>query len=144
MNHDRPGHPCDLVGESNCRHLCRSTIHYSYEPRSFGAVLSALSAIRRASSFVSSLAAESPVWLVLEIDEGQAASGVDPHKQTFDLRYQNNSDVPAVGGGSGWRFQRLTFPSGRQQLEDGLRAAITAIAPAASRYSPQSAAPHVW
>ena len=39
-NHDRPGHPRDLVGERNCRHLCRSAIHYSGEPRSFGAVRS--------------------------------------------------------------------------------------------------------
>ena len=38
MNHDRPSHPCDLVGECNCRHLCRSAIHYSCEPRSLGAV----------------------------------------------------------------------------------------------------------
>src|SRR5262249_54075199 len=39
-NHDCPGHPCDLVGECNCRHLCRSAIDYSGEPRSFGAVRS--------------------------------------------------------------------------------------------------------
>src|SRR5215467_2363751 len=39
-NHDRPGHPCNLVGEGNGRHLCWSAIHYSGEPRSFGAVRS--------------------------------------------------------------------------------------------------------
>jgi hypothetical protein len=40
MNHDRPSHPGDLVGECNRRHLCRSAIHYSCEPSSLGAVLS--------------------------------------------------------------------------------------------------------
>src|SRR5262249_11027572 len=39
-NHDRPSHPCDLVGECNRRHLYRSAIHYSCEPSSFGAMLS--------------------------------------------------------------------------------------------------------
>src|SRR6516162_8882809 len=39
-NHDCPSHPCNLVGESNCRHLCRSATHYSCEPGSPRAVLS--------------------------------------------------------------------------------------------------------
>ena len=30
--------PCDLVGECNCHHLCRSAIHYSCQPRSLRAV----------------------------------------------------------------------------------------------------------
>ena len=39
-NHNRPSHPCDLVGKCNCRHLCWSAIHYSCEPKSFRSVLS--------------------------------------------------------------------------------------------------------
>jgi acyl-coenzyme A thioesterase PaaI-like protein len=40
VNHDRPCHPGNLVGECNCRDLYRSAIHYSCQPSSFGAVLS--------------------------------------------------------------------------------------------------------
>src|ERR1043165_8210719 len=39
-NHDRPSHPCNLVGKCNGRHLCWSAIHYSCEPNSLGAVRS--------------------------------------------------------------------------------------------------------
>jgi hypothetical protein len=99
-NHNRPSHPCDLVGKCNCRHLCWSAIHYSCEPKSFRSVLSGVAndghsaGDKQPSRFCLDLLARQYLTLVAEV------SSIDKRIHAWHRSCEESrrlEEIPGVG-----------------------------------------------